>query len=110
MAVFMPDKSPPADPSQKFQMESILYYAILVGLWITAATFLNTLLRIFFWDRMFARSVKGQVPQLLIDVVSVLIYIIAITIIIGGVFKQPLTGFWATSGVVVLIIGLALEI
>lgn len=29
--------------------------------------------------------------------------------IIGYVFKQPLTGFWATSGVVALIIGLALH-
>jgi len=87
----------------------ILYYAIHIGFWLATAVLLNRLLKIFLWEGIANRSFKGNVPKLLIDITSMLVYIIAATIIIGYVFKQPLTGLWATSGVVAIIIGFALR-
>jgi len=87
----------------------IIYYAINILFWIVAAIFLNRLLKIFFWEGNARKTLKGNVPQLLIDMVPLLIYIIAVTIIIGYVFEQPLTGLWATSGVVAIVLGLALR-
>ena len=86
-----------------------LWYAIQVGLWVSGAGLLNRLLRIFFWDGAVTRATGGPPPRLLVDLVTLAIYVVAITIIIGGVFGQPLTGFWATSGVVGIVMGLALR-
>ena len=87
----------------------ILYYAIQIGFWLTTAVLFNRFLKIFLWEGIAKRSLKGSVPKLLIDISSLLVYIISITIIIGYVFKQPLTGLWATSGIVAIIIGFALR-
>jgi len=87
----------------------ILFYSIHILFWIVAAVFLNRLLKIFLWQRIAKKTLEGNVPQLLIDIVSLLVYVFAITIIIGYVFKQPLTGLWATSGIVAIVLGLALR-
>jgi small-conductance mechanosensitive channel/CRP-like cAMP-binding protein len=84
-------------------------YALLVGLWLSGACVFNRFLRIVFWDRAVARALGGPVPKLLIDLTTLFIYIIAVSIIAGVVFKAPLTGFWTTSGVVGLILGFALR-
>jgi small-conductance mechanosensitive channel len=87
----------------------ILFYAIHIGFWLATAIFFNRLLKIFLWEGIANQSLRGNVPKLLIDITSLLVYILAITIIVGYVFKQPLTGLWATSGIVAIIIGFALR-
>lgn len=96
-------------PDQTTTAYDILYYAIHIGFWLAAAVLINRLLKIFLWEGRANRSLKGNVPKLLIDIASLIVYIIAVTIIIGYVFEQPLTGLWATSGVVAIIIGFALR-
>jgi small-conductance mechanosensitive channel/CRP-like cAMP-binding protein len=97
---------PQGDPEA---VRQITRYAILIGLWLTGASLLNRLVRRFVWERIVAGAIGGPVPRLLIDLTTILIYIIAVSIIIGAVFKAPLTGFWTTSGVVGLILGFALR-
>jgi len=87
----------------------ILIYTVQILFWFTAAFFLNRLLKIFIWEDLAKKPLKGNVPQLLIDIVSLLIYGIMIAIVMGYVFDQPLSGLWATSGIVAIIIGLALR-
>ncbi|MCG6533627.1 MAG: hypothetical protein L7F78_02840, partial [Syntrophales bacterium LBB04] len=56
-----------------------------------------------------AGSSKGQVPRLLIDVVGVMIFIGAVIIIVSFVFDRPVTGLLATSGLIMAILGFALQ-
>ena len=86
-----------------------LYFLIEIGFWISSAAFLSQLVKIFFWESVATRSLQGSIPQLLVELSTVFVFVIAIAIIIGHVFEQPLTGFWATSSVMALIIGLALR-
>jgi len=51
----------------------------------------------------------AAVPRVLIDTVSVVIMALALLAIVGFVYKQPITGFIAGSGVVAIILGLATQ-
>jgi len=85
------------------------FYLIQVGIWLSAAYFVNRLAIILVWDRLAARAIGAAVPQLLRQVCTLFIYIIAVMGIVGIVFGKSITGFWATSGAVGLIIGFALR-
>lgn len=87
----------------------ILYYTLHILFWITAAFFLNRLLKIFAWEGIAQKAFKGNVPRLLVEIVSLIVYGIALTIITGFVFNKSLTGFWATSSVLAIVLGLALR-
>lgn len=89
--------------------KKFIYYALQIGLWISGAHLLNVLTKIFFWDAIVAKTIRGTVPRLLTHFFSLIVYIIAIFIIIGSVFDRELTGVWATSGVMALILGFALR-
>ncbi len=91
------------------QARNVLGYAFRVGLWFSAAFFLNRLVAVLFWDGIVARAIKGHVPRLLKDITAFLIYAIAGTGVIAVVFQRPVTGFWATSGVVGVVLGVALR-
>ena len=47
--------------------------------------------------------------RLFADLASILIYVLAFVGIIGTVFKQPVTTFLATSGILAIVLGLALQ-
>ncbi|MBK07018.1 MAG: hypothetical protein CL920_34540 [Deltaproteobacteria bacterium] len=89
--------------------ERVFFYALHIGIWLSAAYLLNRLLHIFFWDGVFTRFTGGSTPKLLKDVVGFLFYVIALTGIIGVVFQKSVTGIWATSGAVGLVLGFALR-
>jgi small-conductance mechanosensitive channel/CRP-like cAMP-binding protein len=76
---------------------------------ISGALFINQLINYFIWIRIFLNKLGTPAPKLLKDLTLILLLIIAITFIIGYVFNQPLTGFWATSGVTALVLGFALR-
>ncbi|MBK9332010.1 MAG: mechanosensitive ion channel [Ignavibacteria bacterium] len=52
---------------------------------------------------------SSQAPKILKDLSLVFVMVAAVTSIIGIVFKQPLTGFWAASSVTALVLGYALR-
>src|SRR5581483_12330550 len=84
-------------------------YGLQIAIWLSAAYLLNRLIQVFVWDEMVKRALGTTPPRLLSDVCGAVVYLMAITGIVGFVFNQPITGFWASSGVVGLVIGLALR-
>jgi small-conductance mechanosensitive channel/CRP-like cAMP-binding protein len=97
------------DPKTRLGDYLLLPLIIEIGCWLSAAGLANRLTRVFLWEGLVARAIGGSVPRLLSDIVSVLIYLLAITGIIGSVLGLPLTGFWTTSGVFGLVLGFALR-
>lgn len=91
------------------QSQKVISYTLQVGIWLSAAFFLNRLVAVFIWEGLVSRVIGGSVPRLLKDVVGVLVYLIAITGIVGIVFGRSVTGLWATSGAIGLVIGFALR-
>lgn len=85
------------------------HQAVGVGFWMTAAWTFNALLRSLLWEPMSTRPGGHEAPRLLVDLTSLLVYTLATTVIVGSVFHQSLTGFWATSGVVGLVLGFAVR-
>lgn len=77
--------------------------------WLALAFFISQVIHFVFWKKYHSSAKKNQAPKLFRDILIMVIYIAAITVIIGFVFKKPLTGFWATSGVTALILGFALR-
>jgi small-conductance mechanosensitive channel/CRP-like cAMP-binding protein len=84
-------------------------YVIQVGLWLSLAFLLIRLLDVLFWDRIFGRLRGREVPRLLKDSVAILVVLIAGGGILAFVFDQSVTGVWATSGALGIVIGLALR-
>lgn len=91
------------------QTIKITKYAVATLAWLSVAWLATRLVDVLIWDGLVAPKLGGNVPRLLKDVVAAIIFLIAITGIIGGVFKLPVSGIWATSGVVGLVIGLAVQ-
>jgi len=84
-------------------------YAVQIGLWLSLAFLLIRLLDVLFWDRIFGRLRGREVPRLVKDSVAILVLLIAGAGILGFVFDQSVTGVWATSGALGIVIGLALR-
>ena len=79
----------------------------MVGWW--PAFLVSVAVHRFVWQPLERRS--GQsIPTILKLFVAVTIYLLAIIGIVGFVFDQKLTGILATSGIIAMIIGLALQI
>lgn len=74
--------------------------------WFAGAHLANRIVGIVLWDPIHR---KVPVPRLLRDVTAVLIYILAITGIVGAVFHKEIGPFWAASGAGAIVIGLALR-
>lgn len=84
-------------------------YMAKVGVWLFGAFTFNVLIDIFIWDKLVGKAMGRKVPGLLRHTVFIVILIITLMGIIGQVFNKPLTGIWATSGVLGLILGFALR-
>ncbi|MEE2961875.1 MAG: cyclic nucleotide-binding domain-containing protein [Myxococcota bacterium] len=91
------------------QTIQIIRYSFATLAWLSIAWLVIRLLDVFFWEMLVAPSLGGKVPRLLKDVLAAIVFLLAITGIVGGVFELPVTGLWATSGVVGLVVGLALQ-
>ncbi len=91
------------------QTQKVLSYVIQIGIWLSAAHFLNRLFVVFFWDGFVQRTLGTPVPRLLRDLLTLVIYLIAVTGIIGLVFQKDVTAFWAASGALGIVLGLALQ-
>ncbi|MFQ5640043.1 MAG: cyclic nucleotide-binding domain-containing protein [bacterium] len=91
------------------QSQKVLSYALQIGIWLSTAHFINRLTVVFFWDGLVRRTIGAPVPGLVKNVLTIIIYAVAISGIVGLVFDKSVTGFWATSGVVGLVMGVALR-
>jgi small-conductance mechanosensitive channel/CRP-like cAMP-binding protein len=77
--------------------------------WIFGAALLNQLVRWTFWDRIVARAIGGPVPGVLKELSSVVVYLVAITCIVGFVFDRSVMGFLAALGAGGVVLGFALR-
>ncbi len=89
---------------QRFQ--AYFPYVVGVGIWFSLAYLFNRLLEVAFWQPLGRRV---PVPRLMRDVVTVLIYALALTGVVSAVFQKPIGPFWAASGAGAIVIGLALR-
>lgn len=74
----------------------------------SVAWLLVRLIEVIVW-RLLEFRLGGSIPRLLKDLVAVGVFLIAAFVIVSFVFKQSVTGIWATSGVVSLVVGFALK-
>ena len=88
---------------------NFLVIIVKIVFWLLTANFINTIINLFFWDKLFLNTFQTKVPRLIKNFVTILLYIIAVGIIIAYVFNKPLSGFWTTSGALALIFGFALR-
>jgi small-conductance mechanosensitive channel/CRP-like cAMP-binding protein len=88
--------------------EDGLDVALQIGLWLSAAYFVYCALRVLVLDGMMASTLGGPAPALLRNVMGLIVFALVSTGIARFVFGREITAFWATSGAVGLVVGLAL--
>ena len=77
--------------------------------WILAAWLSKSLLDLVLRRTLFPDNDQPHARRLFADLASGLIYILAFVGIVGTVFKQPVSSFLAGSGVLAIVLGLALQ-
>lgn len=77
--------------------------------WLATAWLVVQGLEVLLWRGILAHRTQRQMPKLLTDIVAVLVYLAAGISILAFVFEQPITGLLATSGVVAVVLGFALQ-
>lgn len=100
---------------QGFLPSQLLHDRIVDGLaiawWYALAWNITSGLELFLWARVFGTGAGGMPRQrkLLTDMLNIVIYFLVTVIVAVHVFKQPVSGVFATSGIVAIVIGLALQ-
>jgi small-conductance mechanosensitive channel/CRP-like cAMP-binding protein len=89
--------------------KAIFNYTVQIGIWLSGAAFLSHTLNLLLWDRLVARATGRPVPRLIKDFFAAIIFLVAITGIIGVVFDQSVVGIWATSSAIGVVLGFALR-
>jgi len=77
--------------------------------WILGAWLLKSLLDLVLSRTFFPDNDEPHARRLFADLASGLIYVLAFVGIVGVVFKEPVSTFLATSGVLAIVLGLALQ-
>ncbi len=75
--------------------------------WLVLGLFLFLALEGVIWRALQARSIAP--PKLLVDLVRALVFVVAVFGALSALFDQTLTGLLATSGVVAIVLGFALQ-
>ncbi|OQY26397.1 MAG: hypothetical protein B6244_13700 [Candidatus Cloacimonetes bacterium 4572_55] len=77
--------------------------------WLIPASLLSLIMERFLWASI-ERKTGQQIPNILRHAVTFMIYLLAVSGIVAFVFDQKITSLLATSGMVAMIIGLAIQI
>jgi len=88
---------------------SLSHNVLAAAAWLAGSWAASRLLELVFWNAVVAPRLGGQVPRLLKDVGSAVLFLLALGGFIGITLGLPVTGLWATSGVVGLVVGFALQ-
>jgi hypothetical protein len=80
-----------------------------IAWWLLGAWLAKSLLDLVLRRTVFPDDNEPHARRLFADLVSALIYVVAFVGIMDRVFKQPLSGVLATSGVLAIVLGLALQ-
>ncbi|MDG0965326.1 MAG: mechanosensitive ion channel family protein [Opitutales bacterium] len=90
-------------------VRQVVEYGSQIGLWLSTAFLLQRIVTVFIWDGLISGISGRSVPRLPKDVTGICIFGVALLGILATVFDQSVTGIWATSGVVSIVIGVALR-
>jgi small-conductance mechanosensitive channel len=85
-----------------------MHYALQALTWLAGGWLVMRTIQAFVWQRR-QKHLSGAAPMLLQHTVNILILALAAAGIAHSVFNQPLTGFWATSSVFGIVLGIALR-
>lgn len=78
-------------------------------LWLIGAWLLNRGLQLFVWKAVFINLTGTECPGLLRNLISIVIYLLAVYGILTFVFKHPVTGLVVSTGIVAGVLGLSLQ-
>lgn len=93
---------PPGQPRVAIELFGIAW-------WILGAWVFNSVLDLILRRTIFPDDNQPHARRLFADLASVLVYVVAIVGITDTVLKYPLSGVLATSGVLAIVLGLALQ-
>ncbi len=85
-----------------------MHNALQTLTWLSAGWLAMRTIQAFVWQRR-QKNLSDAAPMLLQHTVNILVFALAAAGIANSVFNQPLTGFWATSGVFGIVLGIALR-
>jgi small-conductance mechanosensitive channel len=80
-----------------------------IAWWILGAWVVKSLLDLVLHRTIFPDDNEPHARRLFADLASVLVYVVALVGIMDTVFKQPISAVLATSGVLAIVLGLALQ-
>lgn len=80
-----------------------------IAWWMLGAWLLRTLLDLVLRRTIFPDNDEPHARRIFADLAAMLIYVLAFFGMLGSVFHQPISTFLATSGVMAIILGLALQ-
>lgn len=78
---------------------------------LLSAFFVIALVQRYVWDGYFRRKRGTEIPKFLHELVALVIFVVSVTIVLSGIYKegQALAGLVAGSGVVAIILGFAMQ-
>lgn len=88
---------------------SSLRVALLSLLILCITWLLNRFLQLFFWSDYFEKKYGTPAPKIIPNIVAVVLYLLAVYFIITAVFERSLGGLLVSTGVLVGVLGLALQ-
>jgi small-conductance mechanosensitive channel/CRP-like cAMP-binding protein len=88
---------------------AVFDYTIPTGLWLAGAWAVSRLADGLLWDQLNRSGLGRAVPRLVRDALTLIVFMVALGGILANVFGYPLTGFFAASSVMALVLGLALR-
>ncbi|MEI7672827.1 MAG: mechanosensitive ion channel domain-containing protein, partial [Deltaproteobacteria bacterium] len=89
--------------------KQVLGYGLGIGLILFATSFLRRLIQYVILEELVARALGAPAPRMLQQLSAFMVYLVAVAAIFGLVLKKDLTVLWAASGVVTLVLGMALR-
>lgn len=86
-----------------------LRYGLQTAIWLSGALVVSRLIEVVLWDRLSKRLLSKEPPRIFKDIITLVVFTVAISGIVATVLDRSITGLWATSGILSLVAGFALK-
>jgi|TARA_B110000438_G_C15704973_1_gene602779 small-conductance mechanosensitive channel len=86
-----------------------LRYGLQAAIWLSGAHVATRLLEVVLWGRIAIHLLGKEPPKIFKDIVTLLVFTVAVSGIVATVLDRSITGLWATSGILGLVTGFALK-
>jgi len=86
-----------------------LRYGLQTAIWLSGALVVSRLIEVVLWDRLSKRLLSKEPPRIFKDIITLLVFTVAVSGIVATVLDRSITGLWATSGILSLVAGFALK-